>query len=196
MRAAAVWARAVARHAEIVGWRRCRSVRSSDSRVVLASAPAETNAGVTNGVALHLVDGHLSSVAVDKLNEAAALSRRNLDVCYFAKTLEERAELILGDVTREATDKDSGVVGVSELVHLGAWVIIAVAEALLHTAVPHLGLGHTTTHHGVATVMSMRKPVVVVASPVRLVSLISGFQSATYRFLGVAVEIRMGRLPQ
>jgi hypothetical protein len=165
----------VARHAEIVGWRRGRSVRSSDSRVVLASAPAETNAGVTNGVALHLVDGHLSSVAVDKLNETAALSRRDLDVCYFAKTLEERAELILGDITREATNEDSGVVGVSELVHLGAWVIIAVAaEALLHTAVPHLGLGHATTHHGVATVMSMRKTVVVVASPVSLVSLWSG----------------------
>jgi hypothetical protein len=36
-----------------------------------------------------LVDGHLSRVAVDELDETAALARRNLDVGDFTKALEE-----------------------------------------------------------------------------------------------------------
>ena len=54
----------------------CRTVGSaSRARVVLGAAPAKTDTGVTDGVALHLVDGHLGGVAVDKLNETASLAR-------------------------------------------------------------------------------------------------------------------------
>lgn len=137
--------RAVARHAHVVGRRRSRAVRRADARVVLRAAPAEADTRVTNGVALHLVDGHLGSVAVDKLNEAAAFARGNLDVGDFAEALEERAELILGNVARETTDEDGRVVGVSELVHLSSRVVATIWEAL-HTT-PHLLLRHATAHH-------------------------------------------------
>jgi hypothetical protein len=90
---------------------------SSRTRVVLRAAPAQTDAGITNGVALHLVDGHLSSVALNELDETAALSGRDLDVGDLAESLEEGAKLVLGNVARKTTNKDGGVVGVSELVH-------------------------------------------------------------------------------
>lgn len=97
---------------------RSRAVRAaSGAGVVLRATPAETHTGVTDGVSLHLVDGHLRGVALNELNEAAALSRRDLDVSDLAESLEERAELILGDIARESTDEDSCVVRVSELVH-------------------------------------------------------------------------------
>lgn len=84
-----------------INWRgRCWAIRSTSwSRVVLASAPAEANARVANGIALHLVDGHLSSMALNELNKTAALSRWNLDVSDLAEALEERAELVLSDIT-------------------------------------------------------------------------------------------------
>lgn len=85
--------------------------------VVLRSTPAETHTGVTDGVSLHLVDGHLRGVALNELNETATLSRRDLDVSDLAESLEERTELILSDITRESTNEDSCVVRVSELVH-------------------------------------------------------------------------------
>ena len=95
-----------------------RTVRGAGrTRVVLAAAPAEADTRVTDGVSLHLVDGHLSSVALDELDETAALARRNLDVCYFAEALEERAELVFSDVAGKTTNENSGVVGVGELVH-------------------------------------------------------------------------------
>jgi hypothetical protein len=99
------------------GWRR-RAVRgASRARVVLRSAPAEADARVADRVALHLVDGHLSSVTLDELDEATALSGRDLDVGDLAKALEEGTKLILSDVARKATDEHGGVVGVGELVH-------------------------------------------------------------------------------
>lgn len=97
---------------------RGRAVRAaSGAGVVLRSTPAETHTGVTDGVSLHLVDGHLRGVALNELNETATLSRRDLDVSDLAESLEERTELILSDITRESTNEDSCVVRVSELVH-------------------------------------------------------------------------------
>jgi hypothetical protein len=88
-----------ARHTHVVRRRRSRAVGSADSRVVLRSAPAESDSRVANGVALHLVDGHLGGVAVDKLDEAAALARRDLDVGDFSKSLEERTKFILSHIS-------------------------------------------------------------------------------------------------
>lgn len=90
---------------------------SSGARVVLRATPAEADTGVADRIALHLVDGHLSSVALDELDETAAFSRRDLDVGDFAESLEERTKLVLGNVARKTSNEDRGVVGVSELVH-------------------------------------------------------------------------------
>lgn len=138
--------RASIRHAHVVRGRRGRAVRGTYAGVVLGTAPAETDARVSNGITLHLVDGHLGGVAVDKLDETAALARRDLDVGDFTEALEEGAELVLGDVARETTDEDGSVVGVSELVHLGSRVEASIAE-VLHVAPPHGLLRHTTAHH-------------------------------------------------
>jgi hypothetical protein len=119
--------RVLRRHAHRrVDWRwRRRAVRgASRARVVLGAAPAETDTRVADGVTLHLVDGHLSGVTLDELNKATALSGRDLDIGDFAEALEERTELILGDVARESTNENSGIVGVGELVHgLGSTVV-------------------------------------------------------------------------
>jgi hypothetical protein len=139
----------MARHAHVVRGRRGRSVRSADAGVVLRSAPAEADTGVSDGVALHLVDGHLGGVAVDKLNETASLARWYLDIGDFTKALEEWSKLILGDIARKTSNEDGGVVGVSELVHLGSGVESSVRETLHTTTVPHLLLRHTG-HHRVA----------------------------------------------
>lgn len=142
----AIRSRASIRHSHVMRGRRSRAVRGTYAGVVLGTAPAETDARVSNGVALHLVDGHLGSVAVDELNETAALARRDLDIGDFTKALEEGAELVLSHVAREAADEDGSVVGVSELVHLGSWVEASIAE-VLHVASPHGLLRHTTAHH-------------------------------------------------
>lgn len=117
--------------------RRCRTVGSTYTGVVLRTAPRQTDAGVANRVSLHLVDGHLSSVAVDELDKATALSRRDLDVGDLAEALEEGAKLILSHVARQATNEDGGVVGVGELVQ-------AAVHAASHTT-SH-ATGHTTAH--------------------------------------------------
>jgi hypothetical protein len=137
---------AVAGHAHVVRRRGSRAVGSANTRVVLRSTPAETDTGVTDRVALHLVDGHLGSMAVDELDETAALARWYLDIGDFAEALEEWSKLVLGDVAGKTTDKDGGVVGISELVHLGSRVETSVREALHTTAVPHLLLGHAGHH--------------------------------------------------
>lgn len=56
-------------------------------------------------------------MALNELNETAALAGGDLDVGDFAEALEERAKLILSDVAGEAADEDRGVVGIGELVH-------------------------------------------------------------------------------
>jgi len=105
-------------HGRVDWWWRRRTVRSaSRSRVVLGAAPAETDARVADRVALHLVDGHLGSVTLNKLDEAATLSGRDLDIGDLAEALEEGTELVLGDVAGKATNKHSGVIRVGELVH-------------------------------------------------------------------------------
>lgn len=114
---------------------------ASRAGVVLGTAPAQTNTRVADGVALHLVDSHLSCVALDELDETTALARGNLDVGDLAEALEEGPELILGDVTRETTDEDSGVVGVGELVH-GLGSTVEAHGGTAHRGVHASGAGH------------------------------------------------------
>jgi len=147
----------VAGHAHVVGRGRGRTVGSTYARVVLRSAPAQADTRVANGVTLHLVDGHLGGVTVDELDETATLARRDLDIRDLTETLEEGPQLVLGDVAGETTDEDGGVVGVSELVHLGSG-IEATVEAL--GSVPHLLLGHNTAAHHGAVVLAVAKAVV------------------------------------
>lgn len=170
MLGAVVTGTTVTGHSHVVRRGRSGTVRGADARVVLRSTPAQANTGVANRITLHLVDSHLSSVSVDELNETATLARGDLDVGDFTKALEERAQLVLGNVTGKTTDKDGRVVGVGELVHLRGRVEAAVRETLLHTAaasttVPHLLLGHAAHHRAtvggtlteavVATVINM-----------------------------------------
>lgn len=112
-------------HGRVDGWWRGRAVRgASGARVVLRAAPAEAHARVADGVALHLVDSHLGGVALDELDEAAALSGRDLDIGDLAEALEEGTELVLGDVAGKTANEHSGVVRVGELVHrLGSTVV-------------------------------------------------------------------------
>jgi len=144
----------VARHAHVVGRRGGRTIGGTYARVVLRSTPAQPNTGVANRVSLHLVDGHLGGMTVDKLNEATTLARRDLDVCYLAKTLEEGSELVLGDIAGKPTHEDSRVVRIRELVHLSGWVEAAGIRETSGHLTPHLLLRHAAaTHHWAATVM-------------------------------------------
>jgi len=128
-------------------WRWGRSVRSAcRSTVVLRSSPAESDSRVSNRITLHLVDGHLGSVSLDKLDEATTLTRRDLDVCYLAKPLEEGSQLILGNITRQSTNEDSGVVRVSELVH----------RLLTTVLTPHWWVVHRARTAAVAHVVAVR----------------------------------------
>lgn len=124
-------------------WRGSRTVGAAGrAGVVLRATPGQTHAGVTDGVALHLVDGHLGSVALDELDETTSLSGGNLDVGDFAEALEEGAELILGDVAGEATNEHSGVVRVGELVH-GLRSTVEGHGRATHGRVHASGAGHT-----------------------------------------------------
>jgi hypothetical protein len=82
------------------------------------------------------------------LDETTALSGRDLDVGDLSEALEERAELILGDVAGQATNEDSGVVGVCELVH-GLGSTVEGHRRATHGRVHASGTGHT---HGSTTV--------------------------------------------
>lgn len=118
-------------HLRVHRGRRRRAVRGTcRARVVLTAAPAKSNTRVADRVPLHLVDGHLGSVTLHKLDEAAALAGRDLDVGDLSEALEERTKLILRDITAESTDENSGVVGVGELVHgLRSAIVAATATA-------------------------------------------------------------------
>jgi hypothetical protein len=133
-------------HARAVDrWRGCRAVGStSGTGVVLGTSPAKANARVADGVALHLVDGHLGSMTLHELHEPASLAWWNLYIGDFTEALEERSELVFGDVTRETTDKDRGVVGVSELVH-----------GLRSTVVAHGRRTHRVHAHARATATAL-----------------------------------------
>lgn len=132
----AIGTRSVTRHSHVMGRRWGWPVRRADTGVILAATPREADARVADGIALHLVDGHLGRVAVDELYEAASLAGRDFDVGDLAKSLEERTELVLGNVARQTTDEHSRVVGIGKLVHLGGWVKSAVLVS--SHATPHL----------------------------------------------------------
>jgi hypothetical protein len=80
-------------------------------------------------------------VALDELDETAALARGDLDIGDFSESLEERAELILSHVARKATNKDGGVVGVGELVH-GLGSAVEAHRGTTHRGVHAGGAGH------------------------------------------------------
>lgn len=138
-------------HRLILGWGRSRAIRSASwTRVVLGAAPRKTNARVTNGVTLHLVDGHLSSMALDELNETTALSGGDLDIGNLAKALEEGAELILSNIARKASNEDGGVVGVGELIHgLGSTIVVDRGRSThgVHSWATHTGTSTSTGSH-------------------------------------------------
>lgn len=159
----AIRTRTMAGHAHVVRRRRRRAVGSADARVVLRSSPAQADARVANRVALHLVDGHLGSVTVHELNKAATLAGGDLHVGDFTKALEERSELILGHISREATDENRGVVGIGELVHLRSRVVAAVRREALNTP-PHLLLRHASHHLAATLVRRAAKPLVTTVS--------------------------------
>lgn len=99
-------------------WRWGWAVRgTSRTGIILAASPRQAYARVANRIALHLVDGHFSRVALDKLDETTSFARRNLDIGNLAEALEERAEFVLGDIAGKATNEDGGVVWVSKLIH-------------------------------------------------------------------------------
>jgi hypothetical protein len=80
-------------------------------------------------------------VALDELDETAALARGDLDVGDLSESLEERAELILGDVARKTSDEDGGVVGIGELVH-GLGSAVEAHGGATHRGVHASGAGH------------------------------------------------------
>jgi len=133
----------------VVRRRRGGPIRGTDARVVLGAAPGEPDARVADGIALHLIDSHLGSVAMNELDEAAALARRDLDIGDVSKALEEGAKLVFRDIARQAADEDRGVVGVRELVHWlgGHRVEVGLVVIRRHVApgahlVRNRGVGH------------------------------------------------------
>jgi len=179
----------------VMGRGRGRAVRSADARVVLGSAPRQADARVADGIALHLIDCHFGSVAMNKLDKAAALAGRYLDVGDFAETLEEGAKLVLGDIARETTNEHSRIVGVGELIH-GLSHVVERARLVVELGrdVPHgSGVwlsdrgGHLASYLSVSVLMGATK---MLGMGKRCPGVL------TYRVLGVAVEMRMGRLPQ
>lgn len=128
-------------------WRWRRAVwGASWTGVVLGTTPAKTDTRVADRVALHLVDGHLGGVTLDELDETASLAWGNLNVSDFTEALEERAELILGDVAGKATDENRGVVRVSELVHGLRSAIVVAHGGSTHGIHAHVGAAWTLGH--------------------------------------------------
>lgn len=124
---------------------RSGTIGGANARIILRPAPRETHARIADGVALHLVNGHLGRMAMDKLDEAAAFARRDLDVGDFAKPLEERSKLIFRYVARETANEDCGVVWVRKLIHRlrshrtkVRLVVATVAAAVAHVPAAHL----------------------------------------------------------
>jgi len=125
-------------HVRVHWWRRCWSIWSAGgTRVILATTPREANSRVADWVALHLVDGHLSSMALDELDKAATLARRDFHIGDLAKALEKRPQLVLSNVTGKTSNKDCGVVGVCELVH-GLWSTVVAHWWSVHAVHAHV----------------------------------------------------------
>jgi hypothetical protein len=132
--------------AHVVRGRRSGTIGCTNTGVVLRATPRQTNARVTNGISLHLIDGHLSSMTVNKLNESAALAGGNLHVGDLSKALEERTELILGHIARQASDEHSGVVWIGELVHRrhGVELLLGIVSSRGGSAPAHGTASHVT----------------------------------------------------
>lgn len=127
-------------------WWWSRSVRSAcRSRVVLRSAPTESDSRVPNRIPLHLIDGHLGSVSLNKLNKAAALARWDLDVCDLAKALEEGSQLIFSNIAGQTPNKDGGIIGVGELVHRLLTAVLATHRRIVHGARTAAAVSHVAT---------------------------------------------------
>jgi hypothetical protein len=141
----AIWVSRRHAHWLILWWGRSWAIGSAGgSRVVLRSAPGETDTGVANRVTLHLVDGHLGGVTLDELDEATTLSGGDLDVGDLTEALEERAKLILSDVSGQASNENCGVVGVGELVHWLRSTVITQWWGSTHAV--HIRCSHATSH--------------------------------------------------
>ena len=131
------------------------TIGGTDAGVVLGATPGEADARVADRISLHLVDCHLCGVAVNELDETASFAGRDLDVGDFAESLEERAKLVLGDVARETANENSGVVGVSELVH-GLHGVETGIVGLSRNSPLHVGsMGGNGRHHGVGGMRSV-----------------------------------------
>jgi hypothetical protein len=77
-------------HRRVDGWRRGWTIRcAGGTRIVLTTPPREANTRVADRISLHLVDGHLRGVALNKLYKTTPFARRNLDICDLPKALEE-----------------------------------------------------------------------------------------------------------
>lgn len=146
------------------GWRRSWAVGSaSRARVVLRTTPAEAHTRVANWVALHLVDGHLGSMALHELDETAPLARWYLDVRNLAKALEEGPELILGDVARQATNEDGRIVRVGELVH-GLGSAVVAHGGCAHRVHAHTARAATLLRHAAHSAGTTRSAALVLGS--------------------------------
>ena len=98
-------------------------------------------------------------MTLNKLDEAAALARWDLDVGDLAKALEERAKFILGDIARQTTDEDRGVVRIRELIHRlrltsivgrhGRLSAHLLTHLLTHLLVHLRRIAHRSAHHRV-----------------------------------------------
>jgi hypothetical protein len=119
-------------------WRGCRPVWGAGwTRIVLATTPRQPDPRIADRIALHLVDCHLCSMSLHKLNKTTAFARGNFDISDLAKSLEEGTKFVFGDIAREPADKDSRVVWISKLIH-----------RLRSAIVPHWGSSHGIHSHG------------------------------------------------
>lgn len=85
-------------------------------------------------------------MTLNELDEATSLAWRNLDVSNLAEALEEGAELVFGNVAGKAADKDSGVVGVGELVHRLGGTVVAAHWGSAHGVHAHSGAAAALWH--------------------------------------------------
>jgi hypothetical protein len=102
-------------------------------------------------------------MAVDKLHETATLARRDFDVGDFSEPLEKRTKFILRDVSGEAADENSRVVGVGKLVHRLDWGVRGSLAVVGRRGTPHgaTGMARNRRHHGVRSGVTMAMAILV-----------------------------------
>lgn len=133
-----------------------RAVGSTYSRIVLGTTPGQSYARVTDWITLHLVNSHFGRVTMDELDESATLSRRNLDVGYLPKPLEEGSQFVFGYITRKTAHENSGVVWIGELVHRERVERRSTLSLLLRVAVTRLLLNPRVRHAAVKLLGRLR----------------------------------------